>query len=130
MPEAVASDWVVDAPSDLKRSRHSPLVRYARIRLQSGAGTLPTGANPTVPLPPNGRLGLRNNPMFVKVSHGISTPTGLSSANHWQYDPTDLGLKTFRRNVTASLVTDMALIRSTASQFIAGTVLYIEVTGR
>jgi len=130
MPAAVASDWVVDAASDIKTFRNSPHLRVARIRLQSGAGTLPTGANPTIPLPPNSRLGLRNNPVMVKVINGITMPSGLTETQNWEYHPGAGGFKMYRRNATVSLTTDLNLIQPTASWQISGAVLYIEVTGR
>ena len=125
---AVASDWVVDAASDIKSFRALPYRRVVRVRLQSGASTYPSG-DEGVPLPLNARMGLRKSPSYVSVIHGITAATGETSRRHWQYAPNLGRFQAYFRNPTVSLATAFILTEVVSGLTIAGSVLYIEVHG-
>ena len=125
---AVASDWVVDAASDIKSFRASPYRRTARIRLQSGASTYPSGGV-GVPLPLRGRLGIKGSINYIDTIHDIALTTGQTSHKHWVYNPSLNAFQAYWRSPTVSLTTDFVLAEVVSGSTIAGSVLYIEVHG-
>jgi len=125
---AVASDWVVDAASDIKTFKTLPYRRVVRIRLQSGASTYPSGGV-GVPIPLGPRLGIKGSIGYIDTVHDIALTTGQSSHKHWKYNPSLRAFQAYWRNPTVSLTTDFILAEVGSGSAIAGSVLYIEVHG-